>query len=185
MLNRVVTVAALAVGGMMLKKKLDRDQNQSSEREGFSSIIESIELNVPDHTAYNQWTQFEDFPKFMASVHEVRQLDNRRLHWKASVMGEDKEWDAEITEQIPDKRIAWRSTSGPQNSGVVTFHRISDDCCRVTLQISYKPDGAVEKIGDALGAMRLEARQNLQRFKEMLEQRGRESGAWRGSIAQH
>jgi uncharacterized membrane protein len=181
LLNRVVTVAALAVGGMMLKKQMDKKQSGAGES---SSITESIEVNVPVRTAYNQWTQFEDFPQFMASVHEIRQLDDRHLHWKANVMGEEKEWNSEITEQIPDKRIAWRSTSGVANSGVVTFHRLSDGCTRVTLQMSYQPEGAMEKMGDMLGAVRLETRQNLQRFKEMLEKRGSETGAWRGAIPQ-
>jgi uncharacterized membrane protein len=180
MLNRVVTVAALAVGGMMLKKQMEKRQSTG----GGSSIIESIEVDEPVRTVYDQWTQFEDFPQFMGSVHEIKQLDDRHLHWKANVAGEEKEWDAEITEQIPDKRIAWRSTSGVQNAGVVTFHRLSESCTRVTLQMDYQPEGALEKIGDALGAVRLETRSNLQRFKEMLEKRGKETGAWRGEISQ-
>ena len=180
MLNRVVTVAALAVGGMMLSKKMkNRGSNMGS------SIIETIEVNVPVSTAYNQWTQFEDFPQFMASVHEVRQLDDKHLHWKANVAGEEKEWDAEITEQIPDKRIAWRSVTGVPNGGVVTFHKISDDVTRIALQMDYQPEGPLEKLGDAFGAVRMEARGNLQKFKEMLESRGKETGAWRGKIAQH
>ncbi|MEN3276243.1 MAG: hypothetical protein V7631_2033 [Massilia sp.] len=181
MLNRVVTVAALAVGGMMLSKKMKANRGSSSE----SSITESIEVNVPVRTAYNQWTQFEDFPQFMKSVHEVRQLDDKHLHWKANVAGEEKEWDAEITERIPDKRIAWRSITGVPNAGVVTFHKISDSVCRVTLQMDYQPEGVLETIGDALGAVRMEARSNLANFKEMLEKRGAETGAWRGKINQH
>jgi uncharacterized membrane protein len=181
MLNRVVTVAALAVGGMMLSKQLKKNRSSSST----STIEESIEVNVPVRTAYNQWTQFEDFPKFMDNVLEVRQLDDRHLHWRAKVAGEEKEWDAEITEQIPDKRIAWRSTSGPHNAGVVTFHKIADNVTRVMLQMEYEPEGPIEKIGDAMGAMRLQARSSLQRFKELLEKRGSETGAWRGKIEQH
>jgi uncharacterized membrane protein len=180
MLNRVVTVAALAVGGMMLSKKM---KNRASGMD--SSIVETIEINVPVRTAYNQWTQFEDFPQFMDSVKEIRQLDDKHLHWKANVAGEDKEWDAEITEQIPDKRIAWQSTTGVPNGGVATFHKISDSACRVTVQMDYQPENAAEKIGDAFGAVRMELRGNLQKFKEMLESRGKETGAWRGSIAQH
>ena len=180
MLNRVVTVAALAVGGMMLSKKMkNRGSNMGS------SIIETIEVNVPVSTAYNQWTQFEDFPQFMSSVHEIRQLDDKHLHWKANVGGEEKEWDAEITEQIPDKRIAWRSVTGVPNGGVVTFHKISDDVTRIALQMDYQPEGPLEKLGDAFGAVRMEARGNLQKFKEMLESRGKETGAWRGKISQH
>jgi uncharacterized membrane protein len=107
------------------------------------------------------------------------------LHWKANVAGEDKEWDAEITEQSPDKRIAWRSTSGVHNAGVVTFHKIADNVTRITLQMDYQPDGVLETIGDALGAVRMETRANLTNFKEMLEKRGSETGGWRGKIDQH
>jgi uncharacterized membrane protein len=181
MLNRVVTVAALAVGGVMLSKQLKKNRNFH----GTSTIEESIEVNVPVRTAYNQWTQFEDFPKFMENVLEVRQLDDKHLHWRAKVAGAEKEWDCEITEQIPDKRIAWRSVSGPRNAGVVTFHKISETETRIMLQMEYEPDGTMEKLGDALGAVRMEARRSLERFKEMLEQRGSETGAWRGKIAQH
>jgi uncharacterized membrane protein len=181
MLNRVVTVAALAVGGALLSKQMKKNKGSGMD----SSIIETIEVNVPVRTAYNQWTQFEDFPQFMASVHEIRQLDDKHLHWKANIAGEEKEWDVEITEQIPDKRIAWRSTSGVPNGGVVTFHKISDNLTRVALQMDYQPEGPLEKLGDAFGAVRMETRGNLQKFKDMLEKRGRETGGWRGSISQH
>ena len=181
MLNRVVTVAALAVGGALLSKQMKKNKGSGMD----SSIIETIEVNVPVRTAYNQWTQFEDFPQFMASVHEIRQLDDKHLHWKANVAGEEKEWDVEITEQIPDKRIAWRSTSGVPNGGVVTFHKISDNLTRVALQMDYQPEGPLEKLGDAFGAVRMDTRGNLQKFKDMLEKRGRETGGWRGSISQH
>jgi uncharacterized membrane protein len=180
MLNRVVTVAALAVGGMMLSRKLKGNRNA----QGASSIEESIEVNVPISAAYNQYTQFEEFPKFMKNVLEIRQLDDKHLHWRAKVGLEEKEWDAEITEQIPDKRIAWRSVSGPRNGGVATFHKISDNVTRIMLQMEYEPEGVVEKLGDAMGAVRMEARTGLQCLKEMLEQRGSETGAWRGKIAQ-
>ncbi|HEX9171905.1 MAG TPA: SRPBCC family protein [Telluria sp.] len=180
MLNRVVTVAALAVGGMMLSKQFKKNRNM-----GSSSVEESIEVNVPVRTAYNQYTQFEDFPRFMDNVLEVRQLDDRHLHWRAKVAGEEKEWDAEITEQIPDKRIAWRSVGGPRNGGVVTFHKISDGVTRIMLQMDYETEGPMEKLGDAIGAMRMQARNSLQRFKDMLEKRGAETGAWRGKIEQH
>jgi uncharacterized membrane protein len=151
----------------------------------MSTIEKSIEVNVPVHTAYNQWTQFEDFPQFMEGVKEVRQLDNTHLHWHAEVAGKDKEWDAEITEQLPDQRIAWRSVSGARNAGVVTFHRIDDDTTRIMLQMDYEPRNLGEGIGDAFGAVKLQMKGNLKRFKEMLESRGRETGAWRGSVAQH
>ena len=181
MLNRVITVAALAVGGYLLSKQVKKGFGASAG----STVEESIDVNVPVSTAYNQWTQFEEFPSFMDSVHEVRQLDPTHLHWRADVAGKEKEWNAEITEQIPDKRIAWRSTSGVRNGGVVTFHKLDDTTTRVMLQMQYTPEGAVERIGDALGAVRMEARRNLERFKEMIEARGKETGAWRGAVAQH
>jgi uncharacterized membrane protein len=183
MLNRrFMTVAALAVGGYFLSKQLKKSAGTNN---AASSVTETIELDVPVRTAYDQWTQFEDFPKFMDSVHEVRQLDDTRLHWKASVAGKEVEWDAEITEQIPDKRIAWRSTSGPYNAGVANFHKISETRSRVILQMDYEPRSADEKIGDTLGLVKVQMKANLKRFKEMLEMRGRETGAWRGSVAQH
>ena len=181
MLGRVVTVAALAVGGAMLSKKLKQNRGFGAS----SSIVETIEVNVPVRTAYNQFTQFEDFPQFMKSVKEIRQLDDKHLHWKANVAGEDKEWDAEITEQIPDNRIAWRSVTGVKNGGVVTFHKISDTVTRIALQMDYEPEGPLETLGDALGAVRMEARSNLANFKELLEKRGTETGGWRGTIDQH
>jgi len=181
MLSRVITVAALAYGGVLLSKKLKGNRGFGAS----SSIVETIEVNVPVRTAYNQFTQFEDFPQFMKSVKEIRQLDDKHLHWKANVAGEDKEWDAEITEQIPDNRIAWRSVTGVKNGGVVTFHKISDTVTRMALQMDYEPEGALESIGDALGAVRLETRSNLSNFKELLEKRGSETGGWRGKIDQH
>jgi uncharacterized membrane protein len=180
-LNRVVTATALAVGGYFLSRQMGK-KGRSDDK---TFVEETIEVNVPLHTAYNQWTQFAEFPNFMASVREVRQLDDRRLHWKATIAGVEKEWDAEITEQVPDRRIAWRSTSGVRNEGVVTFQKLSDDHTRITLKMSYAPEGPTEKLGDALGAVRMEARSNLQRFKDMIEARGKESGAWRGQISQH
>lgn len=181
MLNRIVTVAALAIGGAILSRQLSKSRGMG----GASSTEASIDVNVPVSTAYNQWTQFEDFPKFMDSVHEVRQLDDTHLHWRADVAGKPEEWDAEITEQIPDKRIAWRSTSGVQNAGVVTFHKLSDAKTRITLQMDYTPQGMEEKVGDALGFVKMQAKGNLKRFKKMLESRGQETGAWRGSVTQH
>jgi hypothetical protein len=111
--------------------------------------------------------------------------DHTHLHWRANVAGEEKEWDAEITEQIPDNRIAWRSVTGVKNGGVVTFHKISDTVTRIALQMDYEPEGALETLGDALGAVRMEARANLANLKELLEQRGSETGAWRGKVDQH
>ncbi len=148
----------------------------------MSRIEESIDVNVPVRTAYNQWTQFEEFPRFMEGVRQVSQLDDRRLHWKAEIAGKEKEWDAEITEQIPDHRIAWTSRSGVSTGGVVTFHRLSDDKSRIMLQMEYDPKGFVENAGDAVGIVTQRVVGDLQRFKAYIETRGRESGGWRGSI---
>ena len=148
----------------------------------MARIEQSVEVNVPVHTAYNQWTQFEEFPRFMEGVKEVTQLDDRRLHWKAAIAGQDKEWDAEITEQTPDQRIAWTSRGGAINGGVVTFHRLSDARSKVMLQIEYAPQGVVESVGDALGMVSLCVQGDLERFKEFIEKRGRETGAWRGQV---
>jgi uncharacterized membrane protein len=147
-----------------------------------STIEESIDVQVPVRTAYNQWTQFEEFPRFMEGVQEIRQIDDTRMHWVAEVAGQTREWDAEITEQHPDERIAWTSTSGQRNAGVITFHRLSDDTCRLMLQIDHEPDGVVETVGDWMGFVRRRAKGDLQRFKEMIESRGRETGAWRGDV---
>src|SRR5687767_11447150 len=114
----------------------------------MASVVKSIEVNAPIQTAYNQWTQFEEFPQFMEGVKEVNQLDDARLHWKAEIAGKDEEWDAEITAQVPDKRIAWRSISGAQNAGTVTFHPISDNTTEVHLLMEYDPKGFVESVGD-------------------------------------
>jgi uncharacterized membrane protein len=148
-----------------------------------SNLMESIDVDVPVSTAYNQWTQFEEFPRFMEGVESVQQIDDRRLHWRAQIGGKMLEWDAEIAEQVPDQRIAWRSTSGAKNAGVVTFHPLDDAHCRVALQLDYKPEGVVENLGDALGAVSMRAKGDLGRFKEFIEARGVETGAWRGEIS--
>ena len=150
----------------------------------MSTIEQSIDVNVPVRTAYNQWTQFEEFPRFMEGVKEIRQLDDKHLHWRASIGGMEKEWNAEITEQIPDKRIAWKNTSGPTNAGVVTFHRLNDNQTRIMLQVEYDPEGIVESVGDLVGVVSARMRGDLQRFKEFIESHGRETGAWRGEIRQ-
>jgi uncharacterized membrane protein len=148
----------------------------------MARIEKSIDIDLPVHTVYNQWTQFEEFPRFMEGVREVRQLDDTHLHWRAEVGGRDKEWDAEITEQIPDDRIAWRSRAGAGNAGVVTFHRLSDTSTRVMLQLEYEPEGAVESTADALGLVSRRVTGDLERFKAFIESRGRETGAWRGKV---
>jgi uncharacterized membrane protein len=147
-----------------------------------SSILKSVDVQVPVRTAYDQWTQFESFPAFMEGVESVSQLDDENLRWRAEVGGKTLEWTARITEQIPDKRIAWTSTSGARNAGVVTFHRLSDDTSRVTLQLDYEPEGVVQNLGDMMGVLSSRAEGDLERFKEFIEGRGRETGAWRGAI---
>ena len=149
----------------------------------MSTIEQSIELDVPVQTAYNQWTQFEEFPRFMEGVEEVRQIDDTHLHWVAEFGGTRHEWDAVITEQSPDERVAWRNTDGKDNAGVVTFHRLSDTRSKLMVQMDFVPEGLKEKIGDAIGAPDRRVKGDLQRFKEMIEARGQETGAWRGEVA--
>ncbi len=148
----------------------------------MSTVEESIDVRVPLNTVYNQWTQFETFPSFMEGVEEIRQLDDRRLHWKTKIAGVEREFDAEITEQKPDERVAWRSTSGTNHAGVVTFHRLDDDQTRVMVQLDTEPEGIVEKAGDALGIAKRRVKGDLDRFKEMIESRGGETGEWRGEV---
>ena len=177
-MKRLLTLAAVAVGSAYLAKYL----KEKGSGQAGSTAREDITVDVPVRTAYDQWTQFEEFPKFMDSVLEVRQLDDKRLHWKAEVLGKPIEWDAEIVEQVPDRRIAWRSTTGTPNSGVVRFEPQGASRTKIVLEMTYSPTDPVEKAGDVLGAVALEARRNLKKFKEMIEARGAETGAWRGSI---
>ena len=146
------------------------------------TIEQSIEVNVPVRTAYDQWTQFEEFPRFMEGVEEVRQLDDTHLHWVAEIGGEREEWDAEITEQHPDERIAWTSTSGKGNAGVVTFHRLGDDRSKIMLQLDWESEGMKEKLGSILGQDDRAVKGDLERFKELIEGRGIATGAWRGEV---
>ena len=148
----------------------------------MATIEESVEVEVPVRTAYNQWTQFEEFPRFMDGVEEVRQLDESHLHWKARIGGRVKEWDAEITEQRPDERVAWRNVDGQDNAGVVTFHKLDDGICRVTVQIDAEPEGIVEKAGAALGFDDRQVKADARKFKEFIESRGNETGSWRGDV---
>jgi uncharacterized membrane protein len=150
----------------------------------MATVQESIEVDVPVRTAYNQWTQFEEFPRFMEGVEEIRQIDETHLRWRASVAGKEKEWTAEITEQRPDERVAWKNVDGAENAGVVTFHRIGDEVSRVTVQMDAEPEGVVEAAGEAVGLLDRRVRGDLERFKEFIESRGRESGAWRGEVKQ-
>jgi uncharacterized membrane protein len=148
----------------------------------MSQIIETVDVEVPVRTAYDQWTQFEDFPRFMEGVERVEQLDDTTLRWRASVAGQDRTWTAKITQQEPDQRIAWKATDGARNAGVVTFHRLAEDRSRVTLQLDVEPEGPVETVGDALGFVARRAKGDMERFKAFIEARGRETGAWRGAV---
>ncbi len=178
-IGRLATIAALAAGGYWLSRQMKGGDS------GSSTVEQTIVVGVPVSTAYNQFTQFEEFPRFMETVEQVDQVDNTHLHWRAVVAGKTKEWDAEITEQVPDQRIAWRSTSGVKNSGVVSFDKVSENKTRVCLQMTYEPESADETIGAALGAVKMTARSNLKKFKKLVEASGVETGAWRGEVAQH
>ncbi|HEY7525524.1 MAG TPA: SRPBCC family protein [Candidatus Limnocylindria bacterium] len=148
----------------------------------MSTVTKSVDVNVPIRAAYDQWTQFEEFPRFMEGIKEVRQLDDTHLHWAAEIAGVTKEWDAEITEQHPDERVAWKSTSGAPNAGVVTFHRLDDDHTRVTLQMDVEPDGPIETIGDWAGVLDRQVEEDLDRFTKYITGRGDATGAWRGNV---
>jgi len=148
----------------------------------MTTIEESVNVEVPVGTAYNQWTQFEQFPQFMEGVESVTQLDETHLRWVADFGGVHREWQAEITEQHPDERVAWTSTEGAQNAGAVTFHRIGDSTTRVMLQLDFDPEGLVEQAGDKLGFVRRRAAGDLERFKAFIEDHGTETGAWRGDV---
>jgi uncharacterized membrane protein len=148
------------------------------------AIDESIEVNVPVSTAYNQWTQFEDFPLFMEGVDHVQQLDDTRLHWAVTIGGRSGEWDAKILEQHPDRQISWISEDGKKTRGTVTFEELGESRTRVRLSMSYQAEGPVEKAGSALALDTRRIRGDLERFKELIESRGAESGAWRGEVEQ-
>jgi uncharacterized membrane protein len=141
-----------------------------------------VEVNRPLSTVYNQWTQFEEFPSFMDGVKEVRQLDDTHLHWRAEIWGKEKEWDAEITEQEPDKRISWKSVSGAPNAGTVRFEPLGEERTRVRLVMAYDPEDVVEKAGDALGIFSSRVEHTVEEFKRFIESRGQETGAWRGEV---
>jgi uncharacterized membrane protein len=148
----------------------------------MTTVEKSIDVNVPITTAYNQWTQFEEFPRFMGGVEKITQVDDTHLHWKVSIAGIDREFDAEITEQHPDERIAWRSTDGESHAGVVTFHRVEDMVTRINVQIDWKPKDLLEKVGSVLQVDDMQVGNDLKRFKELIESKGFESGAWRGDV---
>ena len=148
----------------------------------MKEAIRYVEIACPVSTVYNQYTQFESFPEFMKDVVDVKQLDDRHLHWVMDIGGVRREFDTEITEQIPEKRISWKSTDGKSHAGVATFHRLDDRHTRVTVQMGYDPEGLAENVADALGVIENRMQSDLERFKKFLETRGRETGAWRGRI---
>lgn len=148
----------------------------------MNTVSSDIDIDLPVTTVYNQWTQFEDFPAFMTGVEKVHQLTESTLHWRVNLGGVERDFDAEITEQIPDQRIAWKSVDGPQQAGVVTFHRLNDDQTRVRLQLDWEPEGFVENAGAALQIDDAFVATDLQAFKRLIESNGFETGAWRGTI---
>jgi uncharacterized membrane protein len=153
------------------------------EEDTVSTVTESVDVNVPIRTAYNQWTQFEEFPQFMSGVTEIRQLDDTTTHWKTSIDGVKREFDAKITEQLPDERVAWTSVEGSKQAGVVTFHRLDANTTRVTCQMDFEPEGVVEQAGDKLGFLDRQVKGDMKRFKEFIESRGGvETGGWRGEV---
>jgi uncharacterized membrane protein len=150
----------------------------------MARVEESIEVNVPVSTAYNQWTQFEEFPEFMESVESVKQIDDTHLRWVAEIGGKRHEWTAEIVQQKPDKMVAWRALEGHDNSGTVTFEPLDQNRTRINVVMEHETEGLTETLGSALGADSGRVKGDLERFKELVESRGAETGAWRGEVEQ-
>ncbi|WP_320781641.1 SRPBCC family protein [Streptomyces sp. CRN 30] len=149
----------------------------------MSQVEESVEVDVPVQTAYNQWTQFESFPRFMSGVEKIEQRSDTLTHWVTNVDGVRREFDAEITEQIPDERVAWTTVGGEsRQAGVVTFHHLGEGHTKVMLQMDFDPHGLTETVGDKLGFVKRQAKGDLARFKEYIEHRGHETGEWRGTV---
>jgi uncharacterized membrane protein len=148
----------------------------------MATVSQSVEVSVSVRVAYNQWTQFEQFPQFMEGIEQVTQLDDTHLHWVADIGGQRHEWDAEITDQAPDTRIAWRSLGGHRNEGAVTFEEIAPDVTRITVEFEHEPDGLIEKIGSAIGADALQVQEDLARFKTLVEQTGGAAEGWREEV---
>jgi uncharacterized membrane protein len=148
----------------------------------MANITESIDVQVPVRTAYDHWTQFAQFPQFMEGVQSVEQIDDTHLHWVAEAGGKQHAWTAEITEQRPDERVAWKTVEGHGNAGVVTFHRLGTAETRVTVQLDHETEGMLEQLGSALGMDNRRVKGDLERFKELVETRGVETGAWRGEV---
>jgi uncharacterized membrane protein len=148
----------------------------------MASVTKSVDVDVPLTVTYNQWTQFESFPNFMNGVERIEQIDDTHLHWVTSIGGATREFDAVITEQRPDERVAWKSTDGTTHAGVVTFHRLGDAQTRVTVQIDWQPEGITEKIGAVVGVDDRQVAADLDRFKQFIESRQTETGSWRGEV---
>jgi uncharacterized membrane protein len=170
------------LGGLNEENLASRRQVSGEKGHKVETIERSIEVNVPVRTAYNQWTQFEEFPKFMEGVESVKQLDDTTLRWVANIGGERKEWRARITEQVPDHHIAWRSDGGDFTTGVVSFQALGLEKTRVTVRLNYEPRGMTEKLGDMLGMVSRRVQGDLERFKDFITSRGHETGAWRGTV---
>ncbi|QNE16929.1 SRPBCC family protein [Kribbella qitaiheensis] len=148
----------------------------------MGNTTESVDVEAPISAVYNQWTQFESFPEFMEGVDQVKQLDETHTHWVTSIAGVTREFDATITEQHPDERVAWASDSKPRHAGVITFHRLADTTTRVTAQMDVDPDGIAEQAADKTGLISHRVKGDLNRFKEFIEKRGAETGGWRGDV---
>src|SRR6476659_10463625 len=172
-----------AAAGAAIKLRGRMPGANSVNGTGISTIDESIEVDVPVSTAYNQWTQFEEFPLFMEGIDDVQQRDDTRLHWVATIGGRTAEWDAKILEQHPDKQISWISEDGKKTRGTVTFEPMGESRTRITLSMSYQAEGLTETLGSAVGLDQRRVRGDLERFKELIESRGAESGAWRGEVS--
>ncbi|TCJ95692.1 SRPBCC family protein [Nocardia alba] len=149
----------------------------------MSTVAATVDVDVPIRTAYNQWTQFETFPQFMEGVERIDQIDDRHTHWRIHVGPSTREFDATITEQHPDERVAWRSDDGPSHAGVVTFHRLDDTHTRITTQMDIDPEGFVETAADKLGVLEHRVNGDMKRFKQFIESEGHATGAWRGDIS--
>jgi len=148
----------------------------------MATVKESIEVDVPVSTAYNQWTQFEEFPTFMEGVESVKQIDDTHLRWVAEAGGKRREWKAEIVDQVPDQKIAWRATDGDGPNGIVEFEPLGEDKTLVTVEMAYKAEGLTEQLGSAVGIDSRQVKGDLEHFKKLIESRGVESGAWRGEV---
>jgi uncharacterized membrane protein len=148
----------------------------------MAEVHESIEVNVPISTAYNQWTQFQEFPQFMENVESVTQIDDTHLRWVAEIGGQQQEWEAEIVRQEPDRVVAWKSVDGKGTSGEVKFEPLGSDRTKIDVTISWEPEGFLESLGEKMNADKIGVKKDLENFKELIESRGVETGAWRGEV---